>query len=89
MQWANAFCARSERDSLFVRLGTINVKFYIGLALAVILQFLVLFGPLGTLLHISPVAIGDLVISAVIAFAIPIALVEVHKSIGRRFSLYR
>lgn len=86
MQWANALCARSERDSLFVRLGTLNAKFYVGLAIAVLLQLLVLFGPLAAVLHISPVAIGDLVISGVIAFSVPIVLVEIHKFLGRQLS---
>ncbi len=84
-QWANAFCARSDYESLFSRIRVFNGKFYIGLGIAVTLQFLVLFGPLGPLLHITPVAVGDLFLTGVIAFIIPIVLVEAHKYIGRRF----
>jgi P-type Ca2+ transporter type 2C len=84
MQWANAFCARSEYQSMFSRLRVFNSKFYAGLTLAISLQLLVLFGPLGGLLHIKSVAIGDLIISGAIAFIIPILLVEVHKFLGRR-----
>jgi Ca2+-transporting ATPase len=87
MQWASAFCARSEYQSLFKRLGVFNGKFYIGLAVGLILQTLVLFGPFGPLLHITPVAIGDLAITAAIAFAVPIILVEIHKWFGRRYVL--
>jgi Ca2+-transporting ATPase len=84
MQWASAFNARSDSESLFKRMSVSNNSFYIGLAIAITLQLLVLFGPLGTLLHITPVAIGDLAITSAIAFIIPIILVEIHKLVGRR-----
>ncbi len=84
MQWANAFSARSEHESVFARLRVFNGKFYAGLAVAISLQLLALFGPLGNLLHVTPVAIGDLVLAGCTAFAIPIILVEAHKWLGRR-----
>ena len=82
MQWANAFCSRSEHESLFRRLFVINKSFYVGLTIGVTLQALAVFGPLGPLLHVTPVAIGDLVITGAIAFAIPIAVSEAHKLYG-------
>lgn len=85
MQWASAFNARSDHESLFVRLRVFNGKFYAGLSIAVILQMLALFGPLGPLLHITPVALGDLAVTGFIAFIVPIILVEIHKFIGRRY----
>lgn len=85
MQWANAFNARSDYESIFSRLGVWNGKFYFGLALAVTFQMLVLFGPLQKALHVDPVAIGDLFITGLISFFVPIILVEIHKFIGRRF----
>ncbi len=85
MQWANAFNTRSDDESLLVRLRVFNGKFYIGLAVGATLQALAVFGPLGDLLHVTPVAIGDLVITGAIAFTIPILVVEAHKFIGRRF----
>jgi Ca2+-transporting ATPase len=85
MQWSNAFNARSDYESLFKRLRIFNGKFYIGLTVAITLQVLAVFGPLQGLLHIHPVAIGDLVITGVIAFIIPLTLSELHKFIGRRF----
>jgi Ca2+-transporting ATPase len=85
MQWSNAFNARSDYESLFRRLRTFNGKFYVGLTVAVTLQILAVFGPLQGLLHITPVAIGDLIVTGVIAFVIPLALSELHKFIGRRF----
>ena len=85
MQWANAFCSRSDEESLFKRLRVMNKPFYIGLLVAISLQALAIFGPLGSLLHITPVSIGDLVITGATAFSVPIIISELHKSIGRRF----
>ena len=84
MQWANAFNARSDYESVFRRLLVWSTPFYVGLTLAVLLQLLAVFGPLQSLLHITPVAIGDLVITGTIAFVVPIILVEIHKFFGRR-----
>ena len=85
MQWSNAFNARSDYESVFSRLRVINGKFYIGLTVAVTLQMLAIFGPLQGLLHITPVAIGDLVVTGVVAFIIPIVICEIHKYFGRRW----
>ena len=85
MQWANAFNARSTFQSLFTRLKVVNKSFYIGLTISVILQILAIFGPLQGLLNIHPIAIGDLYITSLIAFATPILVVEIHKFWGRRF----
>lgn len=85
MQWANALNARSDDESIFSRLRVLNKSFYVGLTIGVSFQALALFSPLGDLLHVAPVAIGDLVIASAIAFVIPIFVVEMHKFIGRRF----
>jgi Ca2+-transporting ATPase len=85
MQWASALNARSDNESLLVRLRVFNGKFYAGLSIAIILQMLALFGPLGPLLHITRVTLGDLAVTGFIAFTVPILLVEIHKFIGRRF----
>jgi len=85
IQWASAFVARSDNQPVWSRLKVVNRPFYIGLAVAIILQLLVIFGPLGSALQITSVAIGDLVITSVIAFVIPIVVIELHKYIGRRF----
>ena len=84
MQWANAFNARSEFESIFTRLRVFNGKFYAGLALGIILQFIAVFGPLAGPLHITPVAIGDLVIAGAIAFTGLILVAEIHKYISRQ-----
>ena len=85
MQWANAFNARSTFQSFFTRLKVMNKAFYIGLTISIILQCLAVFGPLQGLLGVTPVAIGDLFITSLIAFIAPILVVEVHKLYGRRF----
>jgi Ca2+-transporting ATPase len=85
MQWANALNARSDYQSLFTRLKTPNLPLSIGLFVAVILQIMALFGPLRSILHITSVSIGDLYITGLLAFFLPIIIVEIHKFIGRRF----
>jgi Ca2+-transporting ATPase len=85
MQWANAIGLRSDSEPGWSRLKVWNGTFVIGLTIAVTLQMLALFGPLGPILHVSPVAIGDLVITGIIAFIVPLTLIEVHKYVGRRF----
>lgn len=85
MQWASALTARSDYQSLFSRLKVMNGKFYAGLAIAITLQVLALFGPLGLMLHVTSIAIGDMVITGLLAFSAPILLTELHKFIGRRF----
>ena len=85
VQWANALNARSTYDSLFVRLRVWHKPFWIGMTIAVTAQALALFGPLQEPLHVHPVAIGDIFIATLIAFAVAIIPVEIHKWIGRRF----
>lgn len=84
MQWANAFNARSDYQSLLTRLKTVNWPFYVGLSIAIIVQLMALFGPLQEALHVERVAIADLAITGFIAFILPIVVVEIHKFIGRR-----
>ena len=85
MQWANAIGLRSDDEPIWARLRVWNGKFYAGLTIAVTLQMLALFGPLGEVLHVSRVAIGDLVITGAIAFVTPLVLIEAHKYVGRKF----
>ncbi len=83
MQWANAFNARSEWQSLFTRLAKHNVKFYIGLGGAMILQALALFGPLGPVLHLAPTYLGDVLLTAIIGIVAVLIVGEAHKWYGR------
>lgn len=85
MQWANAFNARSDYQSLIGRLKVPNMLMYGGLIIAMTLQFMAIFGPLQPILHIETVSIGDLFVTGIIAFIVPILVVEFHKYLGRRF----
>jgi Ca2+-transporting ATPase len=85
MQWANAFNARSTYDSLFTRLKVWHGPFWAGITIAVTMQALALFGPLKDALHVNPVALGDIFIATLIAFAVTIIPVEIHKWVGRHF----
>jgi len=85
MQWANAFNARSTFQSLFTRLKVLNKPFYIGLTISIFFQILAVFGPLQGLLGVTPIALGDLFIVSLIAFFVPIIVVEIHKWYGRHF----
>jgi len=85
MQWANAFNARSTFESVFKRIRVMNKPFYVGLSISVILQILAVFGPLQGLLHIHPVAIGDLFLVSLSVFSALILVVEIHKYFGRRY----
>lgn len=89
MQWANAFNARSDYESILKRLFTWSTPFYVGLTIAVSLQMLAIFGPLQDALHVSPVAIGDLVVTGAAGFFLPIIVAELHKWYGRRKHLTR
>ncbi|HEX6258000.1 MAG TPA: cation-transporting P-type ATPase [Candidatus Saccharimonadales bacterium] len=84
MQWANALNARSESESIFTRLKTLNGKFYAGLSIAIALQWLALFGPLQSLLRVTPVSPADLAVAAGIGIGVIIAFGELHKYISRR-----
>jgi Ca2+-transporting ATPase len=84
VQWANAFNARSTYDSLFTRLKVWHGPFWIGITIAVTMQALALFGPLQTALKVNPVALGDIFLATLIAFAVAVIPVEIHKWFGRK-----
>lgn len=85
MQWASAFAARSDYRPSLSNLKVLNKPFYVGLSIAIVLQLLALFGPLGDLLHVSPVAMEHLIITSIIAFGGLLLVAETHKFIGRHF----
>lgn len=83
IQWANAFNARSMSESVFSRLKVPSKVFYIGLTLSIAVQWLAIFGPLQSILHVQPVLVSDLIITGLISFVLMIAIVELHKLIVR------
>lgn len=78
-QWANAFNARSDSTSIFQRLRVMNRSFYAGLLLSITLQLLAFFGPLGAVLHLTPVNLGHMAGITTLSFLLPIIVVELHK----------
>lgn len=85
MQWASAFCGRSDYEPLWIRFRRWNGSFYAGLSIAVVLQMLAILGPWGRFLHVTPIMVGDILIVSLIGFIGPIIMIESHKFIGRRF----
>lgn len=85
-QWGHAFSARSSYDSIFTRLKVMNKSFYVGLLISAGLQALVLFGFLGSFLHITPVDGWHLALVAIVSLIAPIIVGEAHKAYIRRKS---
>lgn len=79
MQWSSAVALRSGDELAHKHLGVHNKNFYAGLVIAITLQVMALFGPLGNVLHIAPVAPIDLLFTSIIAFIVPFSLIELHK----------
>ncbi|HWT39707.1 MAG TPA: HAD-IC family P-type ATPase [Dongiaceae bacterium] len=84
VQWANALNTRSTYDSLFTRVKVWHGPFWAGLAIAMIMQALALFGPLQAALDVHSIAFGDIFIATIIAFAVAIIPIEIHKFVGRK-----
>lgn len=85
MQWASALCARSDYEPLLRRILRVNIAFLVGISLAIALQLMALFTPLGPLLHVSQVSLYELGMTSFIGFFGLIAIAEAHKLIGRAF----
>lgn len=83
-QWANAFSARSDDESVFTRLKVMNRSFYVGLVLSVGIQALALFTPLRNALGLVEVGLFDLLTVSLVSFAIPIVVSEIHKTYRRQ-----
>lgn len=80
MQWANAFNIRGLHDSVFARLKIPNWKFYLTLTIAIVLQIVSVVTPLGRkLLGTTEVPLIAMIVVSVVAFIVPIVVVELHK----------
>ncbi len=82
-QWANAFNARSEFESLFTRLKTINKGIFIGLAIAVLAQAVTMFTPVGNFFGVARIPFMQQLTISLITVAIIITVSEIHKVITR------
>lgn len=82
-QWANAFNARSEFESLFTRLKTINKGIFISLAIAVLAQAVTMFTPVGNFFGVARIPFMQQLTISLITVAIMITVSEIHKVITR------
>lgn len=86
MQWASAINSRSDYEPLYKRIRKPNGAFYAGLSIAILCQVVAMAGPLHEALHIFAIpSISDLFATSAIAFIVPIAIIELHKWIGRKY----
>jgi Ca2+-transporting ATPase len=80
MQWSSALNIRGTHEGFFRRFRTPNLKLYIALAIAIILQILTMTTEFGRqILHLVPTPWQALLITCVVAFIIPIITVQLHK----------
>ena len=86
-QWVNAFNARSEGQSLLSRLRTPNYKLLVGLALAMLAQALVMFGPRQEAFDIQAVSSAHLLTGLAITSAAVYLAAEIHKQLHRKISI--
>lgn len=84
MQWSNAISARGIYESAWKRIKTRHHSFLYALVVAILLQIAALFGPLAPLVDTVSVPILALVITVVVAFVVPLVVVEVHKKLSKR-----
>ncbi len=83
-QWANAFNARSDYESVFSRLKVMNRSFYVGLIISVGVQLVALFTPVRSALGLVEVNMIDMLLVSLASFVIPILVCEIHKAyLGR------
>lgn len=78
-QWTNALNARSELTSAFRRAKTVNRGLLVGFIIALLLQLLVMFGPLAGAFHIQPVPLDVLLGWSAIGGASVLIVGEAHK----------
>ncbi len=82
-QWAKALVARSETQSVFVRIFTPNYPQLIGLVVAASLQALVIFGPLGKVFELPNLAWSDVWQPILLITIVVLVVGELHKLFTR------
>ncbi len=83
MQWANAFNARSETESIITRMRVVNKKFYVGFSIALFVQALAMFGPLQPVLRVIDVSFADVLWTGLLSAFVIIFTGELHKLLGK------
>ena len=78
-QWVNAFNARSETKSIFSRNYKKNNGLLVGLAVSIVLQLLIMVGPLRHVFDIADVPVLTMLYSAVAMSVAVLGISEIHK----------
>lgn len=81
MQWSSAISARGLYESAWQRLKVRHHGFLIALIIAILLQISAIFGPLHVLVGTATVSWWAVLIVAVIAFIIPLIVIETYKKL--------
>lgn len=84
MQWSNAISARGIYESAWKRIKTRHHSFLYALIVAILLQLAALFGPLAALVDTVAVPALALAITVVVAFIVPLVVVEAHKKLSQK-----
>lgn len=79
MQWSSAISARGLYESAWQRLKVRHHSFWWALLVAVLLQISAIFGPLAVLAGTVATPLSALLITAVVAFVVPLVVIEVYK----------
>lgn len=84
MQWSSAISARSIYESAWRRIKVRHHGFLYALIVAVLLQLAALFGPLAPLVNTVSVPIAALIVTASVAFIVPLAVIELYKKLSQK-----
>ena len=84
MQWSSALTARGIYESAWQRLKVRHASFTWALITAILLQVLVILGPLGSVIDVAKAPILAVAIVGLIAFLIPLIVIEIYKKLQSR-----
>lgn len=84
MQWSSAITARGLYESAWQRLKTRHPAFYFALFVAVLLQISAIFGPLTVITGTVPTPLSAILLTALLAFALPLLIIETYKKFSQR-----
>lgn len=84
MQWSSAISARGIHESAWRRIKVRHHGFLYALIVAILLQLAALFGPLAPLVNTVSVPVVALIVTASVAFIVPLAVIELYKKLSQK-----
>ena len=84
MQWSSAISARGIYESAWQRIKVRHHGFLYALIVAILLQLAALFGPLAPLVNTVSVPVVALIVTASVAFVVPLVVVELYKKLPQK-----